>query len=276
MSKKPEYIKRYENMKKNSLGFFSSDYEEYESLVLKKEHYLKDASAYRISYMKHFGDLMSQILATKFECIRLKKTITYCMSRINSGEEINMAEMEKSIESEMKSYFVELKDLVDETNSAKKSTIADDYSYEHAKKLFREIAKKIHPDINPRTEEIPELLDIWNEAMKAYYKFDYEKLEELKVILNRLLKSLGDDGVKTDIPDLKGKIAKLEKQINEILGSKPYIYKDLVSDKNRIIQKKEDLKSELEEYQIYQVNLEEKLAELMTEGGGTYTWQIVL
>ena len=37
MAKKPEYIKRYEAMKKSSPDFFNSDYEEYEALVIKTD-----------------------------------------------------------------------------------------------------------------------------------------------------------------------------------------------------------------------------------------------
>ncbi len=275
MPKKPEYIKRYEHIKKIS-EYPCSEYEEYESLVIKKEQFLKDANAYKIEYMKNFGEAMSQILATKFECIRLKKTITYCISKINVGESVNMAEMEKQIENEMKSYFIELKELVDETNRAKRSKKADEFSFEQSKKIFRRIAKRLHPDINAKTSESPELLDLWNEVMGAYYCFDYEKLEQLEVMLNHLLKRLGEEGFENDLSDLKAKIARLEKQINDILDSKPYIYGNLVADKGKIAQKKEELKAELEEYQIYKVNLEEKLAELTLDGGGTYTWQIIL
>lgn len=276
MARKPEYVKRYENMMKNCPDFYNSDYDEYEALIIKKEQFLKDGDSYRIEYMKNFGELLSKILATKFECIRLKKTITYCMTKINVGESVDMAEMEKEIDGEMKAYFVELKDLVDETNRAKKSMVADEYSFEQSKKIFRRIAKRLHPDINPKTSECEELLDLWNKVMCAYYKFDNEKLEELEIMLNHIIKKYGDEVSANDISDIKNKIKRLEKQIEEILKSQPYTYKDLVSDKTKISQKKEDLRAELEEYQIYQVNLEEKLAELTLDGGGTYTWKMIL
>lgn len=276
MAKKPEYIKRYEAMKKSSPDFVNSDYEEYEALVIKKEQYLKDASAYKIEYMKNFGELLSKILASKFECIRLKKTITYCMSKINVGEAVNMSEMEKKIEDEMKSYFIELKEILDETNRAKRSRIVDDYSYETSRKIFRRIAKRIHPDINDKTADSPELLDLWNEVMNAYYRFDHEKLEELEVMMNHILKTLGDEAKANNIDDIDNKIARLEKQINAIIESNPYAYIDLLSDKKKMIQKKHELEAELEEYQIYQVNIEEKLQELTLEGGGTFSWQIIL
>ncbi|MCR4647649.1 MAG: hypothetical protein K5776_01075 [Lachnospiraceae bacterium] len=276
MAKKPEYLRRYEAMKKANSGFLNSDYEEYEALVIKKEQFLKDAGAYKIEYMKNFGELLTKILASKFECIRLKKTISYCMTKINVGEPINMNEMEKEIDGEMKAYFVELKDMMDETERAKRSKTADDYSFEQSKKIFRRIAKRIHPDINDKTADSPELLDLWNEVMNAYYVFDYERLEELEVRMNHMLKTMGVDAVPSNIDDLRTKIARLEKQINEIIGSEPYVYRELLADKKKMAQKKQELREELEEIQIYQVNLEEKLQELTMEGGGTFSWQIIL
>ncbi len=276
MAKKPEYLRRYEAMKKANSGFLNSDYEEYEALVIKKEQFLKDAGAYKIEYMKNFGELLTKILASKFECIRLKKTISYCMTKINVGEPINMNEMEKEIDGEMKAYFVELKDMMDETERAKRSKTADDYSFEQSKKIFRRIAKRIHPDINDKTADSPELLDLWNEVMNAYYVFDYERLEELEVRMNHMLKAMGIDAVPSNIDDLRTKIARLEKQINEIIGSEPYVYRELLADKKKMAQKKQELREELEEIQIYQVNLEEKLQELTMEGGGTFSWQIIL
>ncbi|MCR4649986.1 MAG: hypothetical protein K5776_13020 [Lachnospiraceae bacterium] len=276
MAKKPEYLRRYEAMKKANSGFLNSDYEEYEALVIKKEQFLKDAGAYKIEYMKNFGELLTKILASKFECIRLKKTISYCMTKINVGESINMNEMEKEIDGEMKAYFVELKDMMDETERAKRSKTADDYSFEQSKKIFRRIAKRIHPDINDKTADSPELLDLWNEVMNAYYVFDYERLEELEVRMNHMLKAMGINAVPSSIDDLRTKIARLEKQINEIIGSEPYVYRELLADKKKMAQKKQELREELEEILIYQVNLEEKLQELTMEGGGTFSWQIIL
>ena len=251
-------------------------YQEYESLVMKKEQLLKNAGSRRVVYLQHFGDLMAEILETKINCIRLKKTIAYCTKSINLGETIDTKAMQEEIDGEMQAYYVELKSMLEEKEDAKTAKTADDYEVRMTKQIFRRIAKRLHPDINAKTNENAILLDLWNQVMEAYNEFDVEKLEELEVVLNHVMTELGDDGFSVDIDNIEEKIKKLEKKIQEIITTIPYTYGEILSDPKAIELKKQELKKELEEYHIYQLNLEETLEKLTGEGGGRFTWQIIL
>ena len=253
-----------------------TQYDEYESLVMKKEKLLKDAGSRKIVYLQHFGDLMAEILRSKMECIRLKKTITYCTKRINLGEEIDVKAMQDEINGEMQAYYVELKNMLEEKEDAKKSQTADEYSVRMTKQIFRRICKRLHPDINAKTSENEQLLDLWDQVMIAYRAFDVEKLEELEVAVNCVLKDLGEEGFAPNVDNIEAKIKKLERVIGEIITTVPYTYGALLSNPKAIEAKKQELKRELEEYHIYQVNLEEILEKLTGEEGGRFTWQIIL
>ena len=251
-------------------------YQEYESLVMKKEQLLKNAGSRRVVYLQHFGDLLAEILKAKFDCIRLKKTIVYCTKCINLGEPINTQAMWDEIDGEMQAYYVELKSMLEERDSAKKSKTADEYEVRMTKQIFRRIAKRLHPDINAKTSETPVLLELWDQVMDAYKAFDVEKMEELEVVLNGVMTELGEKGFALKVDNIEEKIKKLEKKIEEIVTTVPYTYGDLLANPNAIEAKKQELKKELEEYHIYQVSLEETLEKLTGEGGGHFTWQITL
>ena len=251
-------------------------YDEYEALLMKKEQLLKDAASRRIVYLQHFGDLMSEILESKIECIRLKKMIAYCTKCINTGASVDVNAMTEEIDAEMQAYYVELKSMVEEKENAKTSKTADEYEVRMTKKIFRRIAKRLHPDINVKTGETPVLLDLWDKVMEAYNAYDVEALEELEVVLNHVMTGLGEEGFAPDIENIEEKINKMEKRIHQIVTTLPYTYGELLNNPRAMEEKKAELQKELEEYHIYQISLKETLDHLSEEGGAKFTWQITL
>lgn len=246
----------------------------YEDLIVRKEQCVKDALSYETAYMKEFGELISEVFKEKIECIKLKKTISFCQTRLNRGMKIDVEKMNSQIEEEMAGYYADLKRMVRDTQTAKKNEPADSYSCSVAKRIYRRICKVLHPDINSKTETNPRLKDLWNQVMAAYYKFDADTLEDLEVLVNKTLKELGDAGFKIDMDRIDEKIERLEEQISRIVTTKPYIYGELLEDSILTDKKKKELEKELEEFKTYAVNLEEILAQLLVEGGATLSWRM--
>ena len=133
------------------------------------------------------------------------------------------------------------------------------------KKIYREIAKILHPDINQETQKDPELLDLWNRVVIAYKCNHLEEIEELQVIVNSVLSEKGIDVSKIVIPNIEEKIKKLEEKINEIITTDPYNYKFLLEDKEETEQRIKDLEAEKKEYINYKQELESVLNELTGE-----------
>ncbi len=248
----------------------------YEELLIRKEQIVKDGEAYRISYIKEFGELTAEVFKAKIECIRLKKSIAYCQKALNRGKKINAKTMESNIEKEMASYYAQLKSILRENKLAFESKKTNPFDYNLAKKIYRRLAKKLHPDINKLTEKEPKLLDLWNKIMDAYYMNDAERLEELEVLVNAAFKELGIDEIEVDIRDLEDRIKALEIKIGLMVNDIPYAYGDLLDDEEKVEAKKEEMTKELNEYKEYALQLEEILADLMMEGGATVQWQTKL
>ena len=81
-----------------------SRYEEYESLLNRRDSIKKEGERFRLEYLRVFGDLVSEIFRTKISCISKKKQIAWCQARVNRGEALNRAELENYIEAAMADY----------------------------------------------------------------------------------------------------------------------------------------------------------------------------
>ena len=239
------------------------DYGRYEELLLQKEQLGKEAFTYQQDYINEFGELINEVFATKIECISLKKKIAYCQAVINRGESVDVSAMESYVSSQMSAYYKQLEDMIKAFGAAshrKPISISDSLEI---KKIYRRIAKILHPDISPLTEQYPELYDLYQRVMLAYNCNDIEELRDLEVLINKALNNIGIDSLNINVPDIGEKILKLEKAINTILTTEPYTYKELLESPEKIYKKKTELSAELEEYKKYKSELEDHLNEIM-------------
>ena len=135
------------------------------------------------------------------------------------------------------------------------------------KKTYHRIAKRIHPDIFPRTQEEPVLMELWNRTSDAYACNDLETLTQCEMLINKAMDELGIDVERIDIPDIEEKIKALEEEILKIRETDPYQYKYLLGDEEAVAEKKDSLNEELKSYEAYDEQLEALLAEVMGNGG---------
>ncbi len=238
-------------------------YGEYEELLLRRDQMNVDADSYQIVYTREFGDLIIKNFELKIECIRRKKTISACMRRMNRGLGIDVGEMQKDIEKEMTAYYVQLKEMTDRNLAAKDAEIIDGYSVRRSKKIYRRIAKRLHPDVNKKTMENETLKDLWMRTVKAYRNSEAEELENLEVLIRRALKELGDEGFEINLDDIEERIAHLEAEIHEIATTEPYTYGAILGDKEKIRELKEALEEEYADYERYLAQLDAELEKLI-------------
>ena len=252
----------------------NASYEWYEELLLKRDHLNREAGSLLIAYTKEFGELMTAVFEQKLACIRQKKAIAYCQSQVNRAASIDLDAMEAFLAKEMEHYYAELKDMMDRNEDARRSKTSSPANVQRAKRLYRKLAKLIHPDINPMTAQIPELSDLWNRIVTAYHANDASELKELEVLVNKAITNLGLEAAEIDIPDIDDRIGKLEKEIDMIMTTEPYTYQELLADPDAIAKKKESLQKELDEYTAYYAELENTLNAILTENGAHFIWKM--
>ncbi|MBO7515992.1 MAG: hypothetical protein J6T47_10255 [Lachnospiraceae bacterium] len=246
--------------------------EVYEDLLLRRDQLERKAIDYQIEYTQEFGEQICANFEIKLECIKKKKAISYCRRRQNRGLAVDTEKMEAEIEKEMKLYYVELKDMLKSYHSAQDTKTVGHYEASRVKKIYRRLAKLLHPDINKKTAESRELSDLWNRVVEAYDALDVNKLEDLEVLIKRTLEELGDEGFELQVDNIEERIERLERQINEIMTTEPYTYRELLEDEERKKTRHDELNSEHEDYEQYLETLTRALEDMLREGGSKVVW----
>ena len=244
-----------------------SKYTEYENLLLERDQLEKEAGQIWTAYLKMFGKLISDNYEEKLECIKCKKTIAYYQAALNQGGTVDAAAMEKFLEQEMAEYYANLHRMLQENESAKNAGTSTPYEVERAKTLYRRLAKLIHPDINPETDQSEELQELWNRTLIAYHHNNVKELAELEVLVRKVLKELGAEAVTVDIPDIEDKIDSVKTEIDQITHSEPYTLRYLVEDEETAEKKRAELQEELESYQKYHKDLNNIILQMLQSGG---------
>lgn len=247
-------------------------YKVYEELLIKRDQLIKDAGAIHTIYLKEFGELLLESFELKIECIKKKKMISYCQAALNRGESIDVQKMNNMIDTSMALYNLQLKEMAAKKEIADKAKNVPSYQAERAKRIYKRLAKMLHPDINPNVVDNKELSDLWDRIYIAYNCNDDEELDNLEILVRKALKDNGEVIENVEIDNLEERISKLEYEINNILTTEPYIYSDLLSSEDKVIARKEELNREIAEFKNYSAELSEILQIILSGGGATLTW----
>ena len=244
----------------------NADYSRYEELLLIRDQLRKEARIYHGLYVKEFGEHHLALFEKQIACIRKKKLIGYYQMALNRGEAIDQAQIEALLQMEMQAYQKQLQDMIAEREAARKITEISSVTLLQIKRIYRRIAKQLHPDINPKTSEIPELLELWNAVVTAYNCNSLKDMEEAEILVNKALEQIGLGITEIEIPDLEKKIEAVEGEIQRIRETDPWQYKYLLDNKEAVEQKKNDLKEQLKSYEYYESELDNTIDELLKSG----------
>ncbi len=244
----------------------------YEELLFERDRFKKQANKYLGLYIHEFGELMTVLFKIEISCIKIKKMIAFCQLSINRCEPVNVDMMNRVIDAEMTEYNERLEGMIRDNDACKELTTITQNEMMAIKKVYRKIAKKLHPDLNPLTAGNEELSELWNDVSSAYHCNDLAALQELDIRIDSALEKLGAAVEKSDIPDIEDKIKSLEKEIEEIISTDPYQYKYILDDDSKISDMKEELQNEIKEYKAYEESLKNVLKSLIG-GGATFLWE---
>ena len=245
---------------------------EYERLLFERDKYRKQADEYLREYIRTFGELLTDVFRKKISCIEKKKMISFCQKRINIGERIDINAMNTYIREEMEGYNRQLDAMINNNKACRDVTVISRRTVAEIKRIYRRIAKKIHPDIHPGTMDIPVLCDLWDEVTDAYHRNDLQSLEELEIQIDSILRKLGDDVPEPDIENIGEKMTELEQEIEKIISTTPYQYKFLLEDEEAAADFKSQLQDELKEYTKYEKQLSDILRSYVA-GGAQFKWE---
>ncbi|MBQ9387187.1 MAG: DnaJ domain-containing protein [Lachnospiraceae bacterium] len=254
----------------------SAAYQKYEELLMRRDALKKEAFQYHLEYARVFGELIIEVFNAKIEAIRLKKTIDFCQTFFNRGENVDQAALQDYIQKELEQYRWRLDELLSEYKNASGAEMASEADMIKIKKIYRRLAKQIHPDMNPSVAENEELKELWQRLVIAYNCNNLKEMEEIEVLVAAVLDRMGMGGGDTAVSNIEEKIAALEEEIETIKNTDPYQYKKLLEDEAAVESKKAELREELQKYKDHVAELEKMLEDMILQNGVKFVWKITL
>ncbi len=248
-------------------------YDRYEELLMRRDAIRKQAFLYERAFTKEFGDLILEVFRIKIECIRKKKTIEFCQAAVNHGKEVDRNRLQEYLKQELAAFQEQLDVMIEDTDAAKNGSRITEFDLIQIKKIYHKMAKQIHPDINPMVEKSEELRELWQRILVAYNCNDLKELQELEILVNKVLEQLGKNTIDVEIPDINQKIEVIEAEITKIRETDPYQYKFLLEDAGAVQAKKDSLNEEKKSYEEYGNQLEEILKGLL-ENEVSFIWRM--
>jgi len=239
----------------------------YEKKLQERDSLRKEALFIRHEYNRIFGDIIVQIFEIKVDCISKKKLISYFQLAINRGDDIDIKKIKAQLEAEMKDYYKKLEDMVEANKIIKNSRILTEYDVLQIKKIYRKIAKKIHPDMNPQIEFNEVLSDLWQRVVEAYSCNELKELEELEILVDKALEDFNICFDKKTLVDIAKRIDEVNKEIETIKSTDPYMLKNIIESEEMVALEMQNYEEEKVKLVDYGRQLEEILAGLIASGG---------
>ncbi len=233
--------------------------DEFRTLVLKRDRLKKEEEFVQREYIITFGDLIEKRFTLQIECIKYKKSIQYCQSHINKGETIYADQLATCVEDQLTRYYDQLDNIKAIANN--KGESISEYNRLKIKRIYKEIALMIHPDMHPGEEFSSEMMDLWERAKDAYKRNDLQEIKDVKLLVMDLLKKepLADKDIDEDY--LASRISALQKEIQEIINGTPYRYKDILDDDEATEEMRDEFREDIADMEKYLEELKAKFAE---------------
>ncbi|MDR0542434.1 MAG: hypothetical protein LBH19_09540 [Dysgonamonadaceae bacterium] len=214
-------------------------------------------------YTTKIGNKQLELLKLRLEVKRLKRMTELAMSYLNRNEPINWGEIEAAVdtglEKDYEKIFTEAM-RVEQANQLLSNLASPEHSVE-LRKLYRQLAKELHPDVNPDLTETQK--NLWHAVRRAYEYGDLESLRALSVMAQDVeshADRLSADDFQLQIELLKAGIEKLMAEIEQIRSGFPFnIEKDLKNEewvKQQNEQTEELIKQATEQKVKYEERLE--------------------
>jgi uncharacterized protein YukE len=225
-------------------------------------------------YMVKLGAWEYKIFEIQCKVLRLKREIELVQAALNKQETPIPVLITMQLDAEFADYQQRLNEQMNTLNNAMKRHNTADFHSEseqvEIKKLYSDIVKQLHPDINPAQTE--QMRQMFINAVDAYKNADIDTMRSIHLLLHQ------DDEKKYDevslsvdalamLTNRKEKLilwkSDISAAIDKIRNSYPYNQKTLLEDIELVQQKAEEYKNILADYESTCASLEQRLKEML-------------
>ena len=192
------------------------------------------------------------LLEAQISVLRTKRKCDLMQSRVNMGDRVDSSAIEEQLDREFEQWREQLEIATAQYQSAVRAQVTAVHittaTADEIKRVFRMIAKRLHPDLHPTLGESAR--SAFALAQLAYRKGDIKILRSLEVSTRSYE---GHDGFCNTLIEAQADLALLEVQIHDledrlalIKSQKPYCLRALLNDDEWIADHIAQIKSKIE------------------------------
>ncbi|MFM2136257.1 MAG: hypothetical protein RL021_1657 [Bacteroidota bacterium] len=168
-------------------------------------------------YLQLVGSAHLGLLQLRLEAFELKRKSEMIRSYVNRGEEVLIEVIDTLLSAEMKAEREKIEAEARRIQAAQSffgSPVLTDKQSAELKKLYYELARILHPDLNP--EQTAERAELWLQVAEAYRNGDLERLRVLQLLAQENA-SPADASVATGLEELKSKVERLQAALDRVV-----------------------------------------------------------
>lgn len=253
---------------KNLEGLYNSLKDELIKLIAERDDLINSVKRnIEADYQLKIGRKQYELFTLRVEALRLKRKMEMYQAAINRGNRCSEEVIESLLDQEFKQWQQEAKELYEKITYAEYFINLPKLSpeeYAEHKKLYRELAKKLHPDINPDAWD--NIKSLWLRIKEAYKNGDLQELKTLALLsddYNVQSEPSTMDKLQQNCDTLKGKIKELITQMAGIKKQFPFDIADMLDDPDWVSQKNKETDVQIQQWAVQKKAYDEQVSHLI-------------
>ncbi len=134
-------------------------------------------------YQIEFGVLLLERLDLQVQAQRTRRKIELVRAKLNRNEIPDMLEIESKLDEEFIVWQEKVRELLKKNRWAEThfTNLMSEADSKELHRLYRTLAKKLHPDLNPHLDEAKR--ELWYQVSRAYEMGDLETMRSLALLV---------------------------------------------------------------------------------------------
>lgn len=221
-------------------------------------------------YINKVGKLERTEFEYSLKARAVKRKIELARSYINRMEAPDENKIDEEIQKEYKEYFERLEEMERDVKLANRlmdATMLTEEEGKELKDLYKQLVKKLHPDVKKEVTEQDEML--WNQTVEAYETGNLETLRTIADIVTGVEEKLPEKS-ENAVKELKEKCEKICGKVTDYMNKLSALDKVFPFDKRMFLKdvvlvemRREELKRSIDNWRAYYKELKKKYKQIL-------------